>query len=144
MRRPRDTLIGEGLKNESAEDGWPALPQSLTLPPAWPSCAAGGGGRFKGMTKRPAHDVGDADAQAEYDADPALRELLTQAAQSPTVHRDNAAGDDNDADDAHRERVHDSADRALNKDADLLQRLKDDNAGSDGSDADGAPDGGRT
>lgn len=36
------------------------------------------------------HDGRDGDAQAEYDGDPALRKFLTQAAESPTVHRDNA------------------------------------------------------
>lgn len=34
--------------------------------------------------------------------------------------------------DAHRERVHDSADRVLNNHADLLQRLKDEDNGDDG------------
>ena len=66
-----------------------------------------------------ARDGDGVDAQAEHDADPELQELLTRAALSPTVHRD-------DADDAHRERVHEAADRALDKDADLIQRLRDD------------------
>jgi len=71
-----------------------------------------------------ARDGDDVDAQADYDADPALRELLTRAAESPTVHRDNA--DDNDGDDVHRQRVHEAAHRTLNKDADLIQRLRED------------------
>jgi len=46
-------------------------------------------------------DDGDGvDAQAEYDGDDALRELLTRAAQSPTVHRDNDGNDGNDDNDA--------------------------------------------
>jgi len=71
----------------------------------------------------------DGDAQAEYDADTELQALLTRAAKSPTVHRDNA--DDDGGDDAHRERVHDSTDRALTEHADLLQRLKDEDNGDD-------------
>jgi len=46
-----------------------------------------------------ARDGDDVDAQAQYDADPDLQALLTEAAQSPTVHRDDDADHDNDADD---------------------------------------------
>lgn len=99
-----------------------------------------------------AHDGDDGDAQADYDADPELRELLTEAAESPTVHRVNDGDDADDgaawverlrtgsrlrdvnADDGiHRDRVHEAADRALDKDADLIQRLREDGAGDAGT-----------
>lgn len=63
-------------------------------------------------------DAHDEDTQAEDDAE--LRELLTRAAESPTVHR---------------ERVLDAGYQALNKDTDLFQRLRD----HDGDDEDVPP-----
>jgi hypothetical protein len=50
------------------------------------------------------------------------------------------ARDGHDVADAHRQRVHDSAQRALNQDADLIQRLREDDAG-DGLDAGDVDDG---
>ena len=77
-----------------------------------------------------ARDDNDVDAQAEYDADPGLQGLLSRAAQSPTVQRDHA----DDVDDAHRERVHDSTERAITEHADLLQRFTDADTGDDSTD----------
>jgi len=74
------------------------------------------------------NDATDADAQEDYDADnAALRELLTRAAESPTVHRLTGPRSDaaDDADDVHRARVGDSANRILGEDADLIQQLAD-------------------
>ncbi len=85
-----------------------------------------------------AHDGDDAGAQAEYDGDPELQALLTEAAESPTVHRDRPDHHADDVDDAHRQRVHDSTQRLLNKHADLIQRLREDGAG-DGNNADPDP-----
>lgn len=65
--------------------------------------------------------------QAEYDADPALQPLLSRGAESPAVPRDRADG----VDDAHRDRVHQSTDRALTEHATLLQRLREEDAGGD-------------
>ena len=82
-----------------------------------------------------ARDGDDVDAQAEYADDVELQELLTRAAESPTVHRDDDASDDDTDDGGHRDRVHEAADRALNKSADLIQRLRDhdvDDSGVDG------------
>ena len=62
-------------------------------------------------------------SQAEYDADPDLQGLLTEAAASPAVHRV-SLGRDNIGSDAD-----DIAQRALNKDADLIQGLREDGAG---------------
>ena len=74
-----------------------------------------------------AHDGDDVAAQAEYDTDPELRELLTEAAQSPTVHGDND-GDDAGDGAAWVDRLRSG------------RRLRDVN---DNDDDDGAPDGGR-
>ncbi len=90
------------------------------------------------------HDARDDDdvddAQQEYDTDPALQELLTQAAHSPTVRRDNA-DDGGDGDDAHRQRVHDSVRRALDEQADLLERFKREDRADVGNDAGDTDDG---
>lgn len=74
-----------------------------------------------GMKAHNADDARDDDAQAEYDNNPGLRELLTQAARSPMVRRDRA----DDVDDAHRDRVHEIARRILDRDVTLFQGLKD-------------------
>ena len=75
-----------------------------------------------------ARDDNDANAQAEYDADPGLQGLLSRGAESPTLHRDRADG----VDDGHRERVNDSAGRALTEHAEVLKRLNDADTGNDG------------
>lgn|GEM_PF-2522621 len=92
----------------------------------------GGGRRFEGVTD--AHDGDDVnEAQAEYDTDPELRELLTQAAESPTVHRASNIDhvDPNADDDAHRVRVREIAARILVEDAEVFEGLKRSDAGDD-------------
>lgn len=72
------------------------------------------------------HDGDDVGAQAEYDGGPELRELLTRAAASPTVH---GVNDGRDGDDAHLQRVHDSPQPPLHEHAKLIQRLREDACG---------------
>ena len=78
--------------------------------------------------------MNDVAAQADYEADPALRTLLSQSAVSPTVHRDNAASD------ARRQHVHNIADAVLTEQADLFQRLQHDDAAGDDDNADDVDD----